>query len=195
MTEFPFSSESVAQLRVVFQALREHHTWLVGKDEVTAKHIREQLEAKNLGRLTETWDKNCADNPSLVEKIPYCYILEVEETLIPGLWANRDDASSCQNGERPVDDPRNLQHLDIPKLIAKARRKVMDLFKPAPPTKLEDYREMHITEFLDATENAITKAQDQKVMELMDRRNREVKRWQRTPGVVSAEEIGTSDAP
>jgi hypothetical protein len=58
------------QLRVIFQALREHHTWLVGKDEVIARHIRGQLEAKNLGRLTEKWDKNCADNPSLVEKTP-----------------------------------------------------------------------------------------------------------------------------
>ena len=183
------------QLRVVFQALREHHTWLVGKNEVTARHIREQLEAKDLGRLTETWEKNCADNPSLVEKTPYYYILEVEETLIPGLWANRDDASSCQNSERPVNDPRVPQHLDISNLIDKARQKVMNLIKPAPSTKLEDDREKHIKEFLDAAEKAITKAQDQKVKELMDRRNREVEIWQQTLGAVSAEAIGTSDAP
>jgi hypothetical protein len=93
-----------------------------------------------------------------------------------------------------VDDPRNLQHLDIPKLIGKGRQKVMGLFKPAPPTRLEDNREKHIKEFLDAAEKAITEAQDQKVKELIDRRNREVESWQRTLGVVSAEAIGTSDA-
>lgn len=168
------------QVEAVFKHLKEAHHRLGEEDKETADYIWAKLEGAKLGKLTRTWEENCAENPELRNFTPYYYMLKVEFALIPGLWANQ--GCNHQEDRQEEEEEEEEDGKDPPKvhLWRLVRKYVIERIWPVVLVK--DERGEKIKALLDSAEEAMKASQRQKAKELMDWKTAQIARWQKKLG-------------